>query len=653
MPETTRTLTWRSLLALVLVPVLVAGGFLWGTWNSDTRLHQVEAAVVNLDDGVHLDGKFIPLGRELSAALVDSEKQQNFSWVLADEAHAWPGLASGRYAAVVVIPENFSEAATSYGNDDPATAEQATIAVHTSPVAGVADGWLGNVLASAASQTLNETLTKAYLDRIYIGFNDTGKQFQTVSDAAGKLADGLHQLDVNGPALVDGAKQVETGAGALASGMRTMKNQTAGLPAQGAKLASGTKEYVAGANQLADQLVAAGTGTAKLAGGLNQFSAGLDQYQKAMAGYSKNPTALVPPEQCPFQTQAECTAFYTGIGYGTGAAAQGVAPLQAGLAQITGPLNKSLPSKAEQKKQAKQLEKFRAGGKQLTSGTAQLGSGLGALSKGIAQASDGATKLAGGLPQLTSGLKRYTDGVGKVADGSQKLADGLAKGADKVPSYSKSDRENLTTVVAAPVSPDSSAGVVPPTTAWASLLLVLALWLGALATFALVRPLDGRLALSTASTPTLIWRALRPGLIVAVAQAIVLTGIGAGVLGLALPQAAALAGFLLLAGVAFVLVNHALAAWFGTAGRLLAIVFAVLTTVGAVTAAAPAFFDTARSVSPVSPALDGVRAIVTEAPGAPATVFTLLGWAVVALGASALAVVRRRTVRLREVSALA
>ena len=650
MPEATRTLTWRSLLALVLVPVLVAGGFLWGTWNSGDRLHQVEAAVVNLDEGVTLDDQFIPLGRQLSAALVDSEKQQNFSWVLADEAHAWPGLASGRYAAVVVIPQNFSKAATSYGNDDPATAEQATIAVRTSPVAGVADAWLGNVLASAASRTLNETLTKAYLDRIYIGFNDTGKQFQTVADAAGKLADGAHQLDVNGPALVDGTKQVENGAAALASGLRTMTSKTAGLPGQGKELASGTKAYVAGANQLADQLVAAGQGTAQLANGLTQFSGGLDAYQQAMAKASEDPTVL--GIECPFKTPGECTAFYTGLGYGTGAAAQGVTGLQEGLGKITGPLNSKLPTAKEQKEQARKLAEFRAGGKKLVSGTAQLGSGLGQLSTGISQASDGATKLAAGLPQLSSGVKKYTNGVGKVADGSQQLADGLAKGADKVPSFSKSDRENLSTVVAAPVSPDGSAGVVAPTTAWASLLLVLALWLGALATFALVKPLDGRLALSTASTPTLIWRAVRPGLIVAAAQALVLTGIGAGVLGLALPQAAALAGFLVLAGVAFVLVNHTLAAWFGNAGRLLAIAFAVVTTVGAVTSAVPGFFDSARPVSPVSPALDGVRALVTGASGASAAVFTLLGWAVVALGASALAVVRRRTLRLREVPAL-
>jgi hypothetical protein len=43
---------------------------------------------------------------------------------------------------------------------------------------------------------------------------------------------------------------------------------------------------------------------------------------------------------------------------------------------------------------------------------------------------------------------------------------------------------------------------------------------------------------------------------------------------------------------------------------------------------------------------------MTDSTGAPAAIFTLLGWAVIALGASAAAVLRRRTVRLAELSAL-
>ncbi|MCW3159217.1 YhgE/Pip domain-containing protein [Micropruina sonneratiae] len=697
MPDTNR-FSIKTLLALVLVPVLVAGGFLWGTWNSGDRLHQVEAAVVNLDEGVTLNDQFVPLGRQLSADLVDSNKEQNFGWVLADEAHAWPGLASGRYAAVVVIPKNFSKAATSYANDDPTTAEQATIEVHTSPVAGVADAWLGNVLANAASQSLNRTLTEAYLDQIYIGFNDTGKQFQTVADAADKLADGTEQLSdgvtsaadgagelstgmnklsTSGAQLVNGVQQVETGAGSLAKGLQTMKSQTKDLPTQGKQLASGVKQYVAGANKLADQLSAAASGSAELAGGVTQLANGLDAYHQAMTAASEDPDTLgveCPYEQVPELGEQLCDAYNNGIRTGTGAAAKGVSQLATGLGQLSDELNDSLPSAAEQQAAAKQLAAFKAGGKELVTGSAQLGTGLGQLSTGIGQAADGATKLADGLPQLTSGVKEYTGGVTsaakgtrelasgldsaadggeQLANGSRTLADGLAKGASRIPSYSKADRENLSTVVAAPVSSSGIDGVVAPTVAWASLLIALALWLGALASYAVVKPLDSRLALSTASSATLIWRALLPGVIVAVAQAIVLTAIGAGVLSLALPKAAALAGFLVLAGVSFVLVNHALAAWLGNAGRLIAVAMAVLTTVSAVTSAAPAFFDSARSVSPVSPMLDGLRALLTDSTGAPAAVFTLLGWALLALGASAAAVLRRRSLRLNEVPALA
>lgn len=702
MPEATRSFSWRTLLALVMIPVLVAGGFLWGTWNSGDRLHQVEAAVVNLDEGVTLNDQFVPLGRQLSADLVDSSKAQNFTWVLADEAHAWPGLASGRYAAVVVIPKNFSKAATSYGNDDPLTAEQATIQVHTSPVAGVADAWLGNVLATQASSTLNATLTKAYLDQIYIGFNDTGKQFQTVADAAGKLADGAESLSDGVGKAADGAGELSTGAGQLATGLDTLKNKTSTLPAQTKKLSDGVGDYVEGANGLAQKTIDSLPDQAKLATGVKKLSQGTSGVAKGLSTYqgelrssaaeseqtagtlatlleaaATDPAAAesavkligkacnLPADATKLATNGPiCVGILNGAAGALDEAAKGMdakdpktgqslksgaSAVASGMGELSDQLQENVPDVATTTKQLKQLI---AGGKQLASGTGQLADGMPALTSGIAQLAGGAGQLGGGVKQLASGLDKASDGSTQLADGAHKLADGLAKGADKVPSFSKADRENLAKVVAAPVDTSHIDGVVTPTVSWVSLLLALALWLGALATFAVIKPLDGRLALSTAGSATLITRAVLPGVIVAAAQAIVLTAIGTAVLGLALPRAVALAGFLVLAGVAFVLVNHALAAWFGNAGRLIAIAFAVLTTVSAVTSAAPAVFDTLRPLSPVSPALDGLRALMTGSTGAPAAVFTLLGWAIIALGASAAAVLRRRTVRLTELTAL-
>lgn len=141
-------------------------------------------------------------------------------------------------------------------------------------------------------------------------------------------------------------------------------------------------------------------------------------------------------------------------------------------------------------------------------------------------------------------------------------------------------------------------------------------------------------------------------MIVAGAQSLVLTAIGAAVLGLGPVKIAAVLGLMVLAALAFVAVNHALAAWLGFAGRLVAVAFAVIGAASAVTSAVPVFFDAVRPFSPVTPALDGLRAILTDSPGAAGSAFTLVGWALAAVIASAAAVLRKRTVTLAEVPAL-
>src|SRR5664279_4420054 len=245
---------WAKALGLLLVPVLIATGLLAATWNSDTRLSKVQAAIVNLDKAVTINGQTVPMGRQLSAQLISAEEGQNFTWVLADASHASDGLKSGRYAAVVTIPENFSAAATSYAGTASA-AQQATIDVSTSPVAGLADTAVGQSVAQAAAIALNQTLTEGYLDQVYLGFNSTGQQFQTVADAAKKLADGSQQLS-------NGLYQITSNGGLIRTG--------------GSSLVSGISQYTSGASQSA-------TGAAQLASGLGQLSAGSGQLRSGVA----------------------------------------------------------------------------------------------------------------------------------------------------------------------------------------------------------------------------------------------------------------------------------------------------------------------------------------------------------------------------------
>ena len=112
---------------------------------------------MNLDEPVTINDEYIPLGRQLTAALVDSDRVENLSWELASEDDARAGLASGSYAAMVVIPPEFSAAATSYSGEA-ADAVHATIRVETSPVAGVADATLGKVVAQEAVHAVQRTV---------------------------------------------------------------------------------------------------------------------------------------------------------------------------------------------------------------------------------------------------------------------------------------------------------------------------------------------------------------------------------------------------------------------------------------------------------------------------------------------------------------
>ena len=95
--NTHRRLRPWSILGLVLVPLLVAGLLLGTTWGRDDRLDRINAAVVNVDKAVNVNGQLVPMGRQLAAEITSTDTP-NISWTLSDPSDAASGLADGRYA---------------------------------------------------------------------------------------------------------------------------------------------------------------------------------------------------------------------------------------------------------------------------------------------------------------------------------------------------------------------------------------------------------------------------------------------------------------------------------------------------------------------------------------------------------------------------
>lgn len=110
-----RPVTWLTLIGVLLLPVLIGGILVAALYNPAERLDNMNAAIVNQDEPVTIDDQLVPLGRQLTAGLVEGSDEiaSNLNWTLSNPDDAAAGLADGTYQAVVTIPENFSAAATS------------------------------------------------------------------------------------------------------------------------------------------------------------------------------------------------------------------------------------------------------------------------------------------------------------------------------------------------------------------------------------------------------------------------------------------------------------------------------------------------------------------------------------------------------------
>ncbi len=378
-PERPRFRRWGALVAVLVVPLLLVGTLGWATVGTDTRLPAVRAAVVNHDKPVTVQGQLAPMGRQLAAELVEGpDNGSSYTWVLSDDEDAAEGLASGRYVARVVIPEDFSAAATSYGGDA-LGAEQATLDITTSSITGVADAEIARQLAAAAATSLGNTLTEGYLEQIYLGFSTSAEGMRELADGtrqlsegAGELsggaaaaydgstqlADGLGQLQDNGPALTDGAAQLDSGARQLADGLGQLQAGTATLPDQTAQLADGARQVADGAAQLSAGLDQLSDGAGQLSGGADTYATGVQQYTD-----------------------------------GVTAAADGAAQLSAGIDQMTQGLDAALPSPEETARIQAVLDQLRpvleevAAALQDMQGTAdRLATGTGAVVTGLDRA---------------------------------------------------------------------------------------------------------------------------------------------------------------------------------------------------------------------------------------------------------------------------
>lgn len=644
-----RPVTWLTLIGVLLLPVLIGGILVAALYNPAERLDNMNAAIVNQDEPVTIDDQLVPLGRQLTAGLVEGSDEiaSNLNWTLSNPDDAAAGLADGTYQAVVTIPENFSSAATSTAPGG--TPERATIEVTTPPDSKVVDDAITAQVTSAAASILGRQLSEVYLENVFLGFTTLGDQLGTAADGARQLADGASsaadgaaQLPGGITQLGDGASQLASGAGTLAGGLDQIASGIGGAQSGATQLAAGldtaasqvNNQQLVGAAQLsASNAATAASQTAALAagvGGLAQTLGGLSAECIAQGGSADFCTRLGLAAGSAGTSATAAVAAATSTGTASGYAA----PTAAGIAQLTSETSAGLTEAANQ------TRTLASGLGQLASGTAQSADGARGLQSGAAQLADGATQAADGATSLA-------DGVAQLSTGTSSLADGLATASESLPSYTDSEATSLANVVSDPVTTDGlgsslfGASAVP-------LLASLALWFGGLGTFIALQAASRRALTSRSPSAALALRGFTPAAAIGAIQGLLVAGVVQLAATYDLGQWSLFALLCVIAGVAFAAVNQALVAVFGGAGRWLAALVGVLTVATGVVSTVPGVLSQAASLLPTSPAYTGMLAALTDAGGFGSAIAGLLIWAGLAFIATTIAVARRRVARPRD-----
>ncbi|WP_329483271.1 YhgE/Pip domain-containing protein [Kribbella sp. NBC_01484] len=652
-----------AVVALLLVPVLYGGLYLYANHDPYGRLDKIPTAVVVEDAGTTLaTGEKLNVGPQVADELV---KSRSFDWHSVDRADATAGVSDGKYEFALVLPKSFSADLASSAEFTP---RQAQLELLTNDANNYIAHTIANQVVAQVTKTVASQVSETAASQLLAGYNTIHTQIGQAAAGAAQLQTGLtsaatgvtklqtgatqlntaqKQLSAGATKLAAGTTQASQGATSLAagaskldSGLDTLKRKTATLPKQTKTLAAGADQVADGNEKIATAGRQAATASSTLVKDLSTLDSGLAARLRAR-GFSQHQINEVLTETAKLRgpvvranTKVQSTSKQLNQ-LATGA--RKVSNGAAALAKATPALTSGISTAAN-------------GAQQLDSGAGQLKTGLNSLQTGAQQLATGEKQAVVGQGQLLTGVNSLATGVTKLKTGATQLNTGLASGLKQIPNPSADQRKAAAETLGAPVTlqnvsqatADSyGAGLAP-------FFLSLACWIGAYVLFLLVRPLSPR-ALAALQSPFRValggW--LPPALFGAIQATLVFTAVTLG-LGIHAAHPWLTVGFLILTSFTFVAILHALSAWFGAVGKFLGLVLMVVQLVSAggtfpwQTIPAPLYFF--HHALPMSYAIDGVRHLMYGGPGTSLgrDLLALLAWFAVALAASTLAARKQR-----------
>ncbi|MGH0565930.1 YhgE/Pip family protein [Bacillus cereus] len=368
------------IIAVLFVPILYAGMFLWAFWDPYKQLDDLPVAVVNLDKGAVFDGKPIEVGKGLVDNLKDNT---SFKWEFVSEKEAKKGMEGRKYYMLVRIPDDFSSNATTLLKDEP---KPLNLEYIPNESLNFLSSQIGGTAIEKIKGEVASTLTKTYAEKMFDSIQDVSKGLADGAEGASKLHDGSNELHDGSSKVTDGLHTLQGKSGEMKDGVQKLADGSN-------KLQDGSGKVTAGLNTLNSK-----NGIGKLQDGSGKVTDGLNMLNSK-----------------------------------TGEMQTGIGKLVDGSGKVTNGLN-TLNSKTGE---------LRDGSEKVTDGLNKLVSKSGELQTGTTDLSNGMGKLAEGQSQLEKGSQEIQKGLQELNSNVQKSAGALAEMQSKVPSILNTVNEKI------------------------------------------------------------------------------------------------------------------------------------------------------------------------------------------------------------------
>ncbi|PFE46438.1 phage infection protein [Bacillus cereus] len=296
------------IIAVLFVPILYAGMFLWAFWDPYKQLDDLPVAVVNLDKGAVFDGKPIEVGKGLVDNLKDNT---SFKWEFVSEKEAKKGMEGRKYYMLVRIPGDFSSNATTLLKDDP---KPLNLEYIPNESLNFLSSQIGGTAIEKIKGEVSSTLTKTYAEKMFDSIQDVSKGLADGAEGANKLHDGSSELHdgsskvTNGlhtlqgksgemkdgvGKLADGSNKLVDGSGKVTNGLNTLNNKTGEMQIGIGKLVDGSGKVTNGLNTLNSKTGELRDGSEKVTGGLNKLVSKSGELQTGTTDLSNGMWKLV------------------------------------------------------------------------------------------------------------------------------------------------------------------------------------------------------------------------------------------------------------------------------------------------------------------------------------------------------------------------